>query len=235
MRDELRSKRGAEIRGMFGRIAQRYDLLNRVLSLGQDRGWRRLLAQKVAAAEPQLTLDVCTGTGDVALGFDLDSETVGTDFCLPMLALARRKALERNRSLPFFAGDALMLPLAGRCVDVVTVAFGVRNFEHLEQGLQELIRVLRPGGTLLILEFSRPSGVFGSVMRGWVRTVPPFVGRWISGDSEAYSYLPQSVNTFPEGLRMVTLLESVGLENVSAQPVTGGVATVYQGQRSANG
>ncbi len=220
---------------MFGRIAHRYDLLNRVLSLGQDRGWRRLLARRVAAAEPRLTLDVCTGTGDVALGFDPDSETVGTDFCLPMLTRARRKALDRNQSLPLFAGDALMLPLAEECVDVVTVAFGIRNFEDLERGLEELIRVLRPGGMLLILEFSRPSGVFGPLMRGWVRAVPPRVGRWLSGDSEAYSYLPQSVSEFPEGGRMVGLLESVGLEEVSARPVTGGVATVYQGVRSANG
>ena len=235
MRDELRSKKGAEIRGMFGRIAHRYDVLNRVLSLGQDRGWRRLLARRVAAAQPRLTLDVCTGTGDVALGFDPDSETIGTDFCLPMLARARRKTMDRNRTLPFFAGDALQLPVADHSVDVVTVAFGVRNFENLEKGLRELSRVLNPGGMLLILEFSRPSGVFGPFMRGWVRTVPPFVGRWISGDSEAYSYLPQSVTEFPEGERMIAVLQSVGLENVTAQPVTGGVATVYQGQRSANG
>lgn len=220
---------------MFGRIAYRYDLLNRVLSLGQDRGWRWFLARRVAAAEPRLTLDVCTGTGDVALGFDPGSGTVGADFCLPMLALARRKAHGRNRSLPLFAGDALMLPVAQGCVDVVTVAFGVRNFENLEQGLRELIRVLRPGGVLLILEFSRPSGLFGPLMRWWVRTVPSRVGRWISGDSEAYSYLPQSVSEFPEGRRMVALLESVGLENVSARPVTGGVATVYEGQRSIDG
>ena len=160
---------------------------------------------------------------------------MGTDFCLPMLTLARRKALDRNRSLPLFAGDALMLPVDEGRVDVVTVAFGVRNFENLEQGLRELIRVLRPGGVLLILEFSRPSGLFGPLMRTWVRTVPPLVGRWISGDSEAYSYLPQSVSEFPQGQRMVDLLESVGLEQVSAQPVTGGVATVYEGQRSCHG
>ncbi len=235
MRDELRSKRGSEIRGMFGRIAHRYDLLNRVLSLGQDRGWRRLLARRVAAVRPRLTLDVCTGTGDVALAFDSESRTMGTDFCLPMLALARRKVLDQDQSLPLFAGDAMRLPVAGGQVDVVTVAFGVRNFEDLEQGLRELIRVLRPGGLLLILEFSRPSGLFGPLMRGWVRTVPPLVGRWISGDSEAYSYLPQSVAEFPQGQRMVDLLESVGLEQVSAQPVTGGVATVYEGQRSTHG
>jgi len=220
---------------MFGRIAHRYDLLNRVLSLGQDRGWRRLLARRVAAVRPRLTLDVCTGTGDVALAFDRESPTMGTDFCLPMLVLARRKVLDRKQSLPLFAGDALKLPVAGGSVDVVTVAFGVRNFEDLELGLRELIRVLRPGGVLLILEFSRPSGLFGPLMRGWVRTVPPLVGRWLSGDSEAYSYLPQSVSEFPQGQRMVDLLESVGLEQVSALPVTGGVATVYEGKRSTHG
>lgn len=186
-------------------------------------------------AEPRLTLDVCTGTGDVALGFNPESEVVGTDFCLPMLARARRKALDRGRRMPLFAGDALNLPVARGCVDVISVAFGVRNFENLEQGLRELIRVLRPGGTLLILEFSRPSGFFGPLMRGWVRTVPPRLGRWLSGDSEAYSYLPQSVAEFPEGERMVAFLESVGLEEVTACPVTGGVATVYQGQRSSDG
>ncbi|RLE26453.1 MAG: hypothetical protein DRJ65_05490, partial [Acidobacteria bacterium] len=106
---------------MFGRIAHRYDLLNRVLSLGQDRGWRMLLARRVAAVEPRLTLDVCTGTGDVALAFDAESRTMGTDFCLPMLALARRKVLGQNRSLPLFAGDAMRLPVAQGCVDVVTV------------------------------------------------------------------------------------------------------------------
>lgn len=220
---------------MFGRIAHRYDLLNRVLSLGQDRGWRRLLARRVAAVGPRLTLDVCTGTGDVALAFDPKSRRIGTDFCLPMLTLARRKVLDQNQSLPLFAGDAMKLPVAEGCIDVVTVAFGVRNFEDLEQGLGELIRVLRPGGLLLILEFSRPSGLFGPLMRGWVRTVPPLVGQWISGDSEAYSYLPQSVAAFPQGQRMVDLLESVGLGQVSAQPVTGGVATVYEGKRSNHG
>lgn len=220
---------------MFGRIAHRYDLLNRVLSLGQDRSWRRLLARRVAMAGPRVTLDVCTGTGDVALGFDPQSETIGTDFCLPMLVRARRKAMDRQRRLPLFAGDALKLPVAHGCVDVVSVAFGIRNFENLEQGLRELIRVLRPGGVLLILEFSRPQGLFGPLMRAWIRTVPPRLGRWLSGDSEAYSYLPQSVAEFPQGERMVALLESVGLEQVTACPVTGGVATVYQGQRSSDG
>ncbi len=112
MQEELRSKRGADIQTMFGRIAKRYDLLNRVLSLGMDRMWRRLVAKRVAAAGAGVTLDVCTGTGDVALALDNERTTLGTDFCLPMLALARRKADRRKRRLPLFAGDALGLPLA---------------------------------------------------------------------------------------------------------------------------
>lgn len=213
---------------MFGRIAHRYDLLNRVLSLGRDRRWRRILSRKVAACRPNRVLDVCTGTGDVALAFDEGLLTIGTDFCLPMLTRARRKSARRERFLPLFAGDALFLPVADGCVDVVTVAFGVRNFQDLDHGLRELTRVLRPGGTLLILEFSRPAGLFGPVMRWWTRTVPPRVGRWISGDPDAYSYLPESVAAFPEGDAMVRRLEASGLSGVRVLPVTGGVATIYE-------
>ncbi|MCD4749652.1 MAG: ubiquinone/menaquinone biosynthesis methyltransferase [Thermoanaerobaculales bacterium] len=229
MREELRSKRTSEIRRMFGRIARRYDLLNRVLSLGRDRGWRRLLAQRVVATRPRLILDICTGTGDVTLAFDPNLATLGSDFCLPMLVLAKKKAAARRRVLPLFAGDAMHLPLRDGSVDVVTVAFGVRNFQELEIGLVELMRVLVPGGVLLILEFSRPQGLFGPIMRWWVRTVPPRVGRWISGDPEAYRYLPDSVSTFPSGEDMCVLLTKLGLTTVRARALTGGVATLYEG------
>lgn len=213
---------------MFGRIAGRYDLLNRLLSLGQDRRWRRTLASRLVSSNAQAVLDVCTGTGDVALGFDPQTETIGSDFCLPMLARARAKAGARRRRLPLVAADAMRLPVADQTMDAVTVAFGVRNFEDLKVGLCDMARVLRPGGVLLILEFSRPQGFFGPLMRWWVRTVPPRVGRWISGDPEAYAYLPDSVRTFPEGPEMCALLESLNLENVIATTLTGGVATLYQ-------
>ncbi len=214
---------------MFGRIAGRYDLLNRVLSVDMDRRWRRLLARRVAAAGGAVTLDVCTGTGDVALGFDDDQAVLGTDFCLPMLALARRKALQRRRRVPLFAGNALGLPLVEGSVDVVTVAFGVRNFEDLEVGLGELVRVLSPGGVLLVLEFSRPQGLFGPFLRWWVRTVPPRLGRWISGDPDAYTYLPDSVSLFPHGEGMCKALSVAGLSEVTARPLTAGVASLYEG------
>ena len=219
---------------MFGRIAHRYDLLNRLLSLGQDVRWRRRLARRVAALKPALVLDVCSGTGDVALGLEPGPDIVGADFSLPMLANARHKATARRHPLVLTVADALELPVANTTVDVVTVAFGVRNFEDLEAGLNELARVLRPGGTILILEFSRPAGLLGPVLGWWVRNVPPRIGRLISGDSEAYDYLPESVGAFADARAMCGLLASIGLEGVSATPLTGGVCTLYQAARPGN-
>jgi demethylmenaquinone methyltransferase/2-methoxy-6-polyprenyl-1,4-benzoquinol methylase len=214
---------------MFGRIAPRYDLLNRSLSLRQDVRWRRLLARRIAETRADVVLDVCTGTGDVALALDGPGITIGSDFCLPMLALARPKAQRLERRLPLVAADALLPPFDSGSVDAVTVAFGVRNFESLEKGLAELVRVLRPGGTLLILEFSRPSGPLAGLLRWWTATLLPIIGRVVSGDPEAYSYLPASVAAFPEGEAMCALLGAAGLIEVRPCPVTWGVATLYEG------
>ena len=230
MRQELLSKESAEIRGMFGRIAHRYDLLNRVLSLGRDVSWRKRVARRVAAARPGRVLDVCTGTGDLALAVR-QAGIVGTDFCLPMLVEAQSKTMSRGRNLALCAADALSLPFADASVDVVTVAFGVRNFADLELGLSELVRVLRPGGTVLVLEFSRPRGPMAPFLGWWARNVPPRIGRWVSGDPEAYSYLPASVNSFPDGGDMCRVMENAGLQNVEVQKLTGGVASLYEGQR----
>jgi demethylmenaquinone methyltransferase/2-methoxy-6-polyprenyl-1,4-benzoquinol methylase len=234
VRQELLEKRPSEIRRMFGRIAHRYDLLNRLLSLGQDGRWRRVIARRVAAVEPERVLDVCSGTGDVALGLAAVPFVVGADFSLPMLSLARRKAVERQRSLALTAADALALPIADGSVDVVTVAFGVRNFEDLGAGLAELHRVLRPGGMLLVLEFSRPKGPLGPLLGWWVRTVPPRVGRLISGDTEAYDYLPASVGSFADAGTMCGILADLGLEEIEACPLTGGVCTLYRAIRPAD-
>jgi demethylmenaquinone methyltransferase/2-methoxy-6-polyprenyl-1,4-benzoquinol methylase len=231
VRQELLDKRSSEIRGMFGRIAHRYDLLNRVLSLGQDLRWRRIVARRVVSANPTRVLDVCTGTGDIALGLQRGPDVVGADFSLPMLALARKKAAQRGRALDLTVADALALPIRNDAVDVVTVAFGVRNFEDLEAGLGELARVLKPGGVLLVLEFSRPSGLLGPFLGWWVRTVPPRVGQLISGDPEAYAYLPASVGAFADAETMKTILGGLGLEDIDARPLTGGVCTLYQARR----
>ena len=234
MRQELLEKRSSEIQRMFGRIAHRYDLLNRVLSLGQDVGWRRLVSRRVAAIGPERVLDVCCGTGDIALGLETGPTIIGADFSLPMLSLAHTKAAERRQPLQLTVADALALPVADASVDVVTVAFGVRNFEDLERGLAELVRVLRPGGTLLVLEFSHPHGLFGPFLGWWVRTIPPRIGRVISGDPEAYQYLPASVGEFADAESMCGILDGLGLDNVVATPLTGGVCTLYQAARQAN-
>ena len=233
MRQELLSKQGSEIRGMFGRVAHRYDLLNRVLSLGQDVGWRKKVALRVAAADPERVLDVCTGTGDLALAMD-ETTVIGADFCLPMLGVAQSKISSSGRTLPLCAADALHLPIADSVVDVVTVAFGIRNFADLDAGLAELVRVLRPGGMLLVLEFSHPRGPLAPLLGWWVRNIPPRVGRALSGDPEAYTYLPASVSAFAEGSELCRALEAAGLMNVEVRRLTGGVASLYQGWREAS-
>jgi demethylmenaquinone methyltransferase/2-methoxy-6-polyprenyl-1,4-benzoquinol methylase len=234
VREGLLDKRAGEIRGMFGRIAPRYDLLNRILSLGQDVRWRREVVRRVVDAGPAAVLDMCTGTGDLALAVDGRSGWVSAaDFCVPMLAEARRKAMRSGRSLPLAAADALRLPFRDAAVDVVTVAFGIRNFEDLDRGLAELVRVLRPGGRLLVLEFSHPRGPVAPLLSWWVRHVPPRVGNWLSGDPDAYAYLPTSVGTFPDADELVGKLRRHGLDPVTARPLTGGVATLYDAVRSA--
>jgi demethylmenaquinone methyltransferase/2-methoxy-6-polyprenyl-1,4-benzoquinol methylase len=228
VRQGLLAKRTADIRSMFDRIAPRYDVLNRMLSLGQDLRWRRRVARRVAEAAPVRVLDVCTGTGDLALACRGAMTNFACDFSIPMLARARSKARARDHRLALFAADALKLPVADPVFDIVTVAFGIRNFEDLRAGLRELLRVLRPGGTLLILEFSRPAGLFAPVLGWWVRQVPPRVGRLVSGDREAYGYLTESVRSFPDGREICDILERLGARPRAPRRLTGGVASLYE-------
>ncbi len=233
MREGLLEKRAPDVRAMFGRIAPRYDLANRLLSLARDVGWRRRTARRAAEASPQRLLDACTGTGDLALAVDRAAVTLASDFCLAMLARARSKAVRRRRELSLFAADTLILPLRDAAVDVATVAFGVRNLASLEGGLRELVRVLRPGGTLLVLEFSRPRGVLAPLLGWWVRTVPPLVGRLVSRDADAYGYLTASVAAFPDADELCRLLERVGVRPLAPCRLTCGVATLYESVKPA--
>ncbi len=235
MRNELIEKRSHAIRDMFSRVANRYDLLNHLLSLGVDVRWRQTVKARIAQISPEVILDACTGTGDLALSVPGLSRVIASDFCLPMLRHARRKALDREKPLDLMAADALSMPLRSGSVDVVTVAFGVRNFENLEAGLEELIRVLRPGGSLLILEFSQPRGAMRPLLDWWAGRVLPWLGRTISRDAEAYSYLPESIRTFPEGEAMCQRLRDQGLVEVKSTPMTWGVATLYDGMKPRRG
>lgn len=213
---------------MFARISPRYDLLNRVLSLGRDATWRRRVARRVAELAPNTVVDVCTGTGELAMAMADGAAVYGSDFCMPMLSRARAKFERRRRQPLLIAADALCMPISEGTADVATVAFGIRNFEDLEAGLGELVRVLRPGGALLVLEFSRPGGLLGPLLGWWIRHVPPRIGRLVSGDPEAYSYLSSSVATFPDGNELCDVLERVGALPIATRRLSGGVATLYE-------
>jgi len=218
---------------MFGRIAGRYDLLNRVLSGGVDRGWR---ARTVAAAGPlegRRVVDVCCGTGDLALAFArAGADVVGVDFTPEMLQRARPKLDPRTRRGLVVQGDALRLPIADACADVCSVAFGIRNLADPDGGLREMARVLRPGGRLLVLEFSPPPrGVVGAAYRFYSASVLPCIGGLVSGDAEAYRYLPRTVAAWPGPAEFQTRLEHAGLRQCGFESFTHGIASLHWGTR----
>jgi demethylmenaquinone methyltransferase/2-methoxy-6-polyprenyl-1,4-benzoquinol methylase len=221
---------------MFAGIARRYDLLNHLLSANIDRRWRRLVADKLrpALGAGTRTLDVACGTGDLALTLAEAGQTrvTGLDFCRPMLEVALRKARERERKIPFIEADALRLPFASETFDVVTIAFGLRNLASVEGGLRELFRVLRPGGKVAILEFSRPVVPgFRALFQFYFSHVLPRIGGFVSGSRGAYEYLPDSVSRFPDQKRLVELMREVGFTEVSYQNLTGGIAALHMGVR----
>jgi demethylmenaquinone methyltransferase/2-methoxy-6-polyprenyl-1,4-benzoquinol methylase len=221
---------------MFAGIARRYDLLNHLLSANIDRRWRRLVADKLrpALVAGTHTLDVACGTGDLALTLSEagQARVTGLDFCRPMLEVASRKARERQRKIPFIEADALRLPFAPETFDVVTIAFGLRNLASVEGGLRELLRVLRPGGRIAILEFSRPVVPgFRALFQFYFSHVLPRIGGLVSGSRGAYEYLPDSVSRFPDQKRLAELMREVGFAEVSYQNLTGGIAALHLGTR----
>jgi demethylmenaquinone methyltransferase/2-methoxy-6-polyprenyl-1,4-benzoquinol methylase len=221
---------------MFAEVAPRYDLLNRVLSAGIDRTWRRAAVRHSGASAGEQVLDVCAGTGD--LTFELAGErcsVVGADFCPPMLALARAKGRSRSGTFRFVAADALSLPFPDRTFDLVTVAFGLRNLADPARGLREVWRVLRPGGRMLVLEFARPRvPILGSLYYVYFRSVLPRLGSLLNRRSgDAYRYLHRSVMGFPERGAAVELLEAAGFTEVGYRLLTLGIAALYLGRRPA--
>ncbi len=228
--------RKEQVRRMFDRIAPRYDLLNRLLSFRTDVYWRRQMVRRLRPYAPRRILDVATGTGDVPLALLqlAPREIVAVDLAPRMIQLAREKISRIAPEAPITlqVADAERLPFEEAAFDAVTVAFGVRNFEDLDRGLQEMMRVLREKGVLAVLEFSRPGNhPLGWVYRWYSRYVLPRVGGWISGDASAYRYLPASIAAFPSGKEFEARLVRAGARKTFAYPLTGGIATLYLAEK----
>ena len=225
------------VRGMFGRIAPRYDLLNHLLSFNIDRYWRARTVQRVAdvLAKPNArVLDLCCGTGDLMLALQSrgSAAVYGSDFCHPMLVAARNKVEQRSLHAPLFEADALDLPVAESSFDLITVAFGFRNLASYRHGLDELMRVLKPGGRAVILEFSTPpNALLARLYDFYSRAILPTIGGWISGSKEAYSYLPESVRKFPGAVDLADQMRDAGFTNVRFERLTAGIVALHIGQR----
>jgi demethylmenaquinone methyltransferase/2-methoxy-6-polyprenyl-1,4-benzoquinol methylase len=235
----LLDKRETRIRRMFNSIAPRYDLLNHLLSLNIDRYWRWRTTRLVPPRGDAPILDVCTGTGDLALAYDRAAAgrtpIVGADFCHEMLVRATQKA-ERKRAggrIRFIEADAQRLPFPDNHFQITCVAFGLRNVTDTERGIAEMVRVTQPGGRVAILEFSRPRGwFFGRMYRFYFRRLLPLVGGLVSRNrDDAYRYLPESVMEFPDGEALADRLRGHGLTDVRWYPLTMGIATLYAGTR----
>jgi demethylmenaquinone methyltransferase / 2-methoxy-6-polyprenyl-1,4-benzoquinol methylase len=232
-------KSALRVRRMFASIARRYDFLNHLLSLNIDRSWRNFTT-RVAAPQPgAMILDCCTGTADLALAYDRAaggaSRIVATDFCREMLVLGRDKVKKARASerITLIESDAQRLPLPSDTFGIVSVAFGLRNVRDTARGVDEFIRVTRPGGKVAILEFSRPRGaVLGRLYLTFFRRVLPRIGQAIApNDDDAYNYLPRSVLAFPDGTAMLELLAARGLTDLKQYPLTRGIATLYVGTK----
>lgn len=233
--DPDRSKK-QQVEGMFDSIAGRYDFLNRFLSGGIDRRWRKKLILSIREAAPQQILDVATGTGEVAIMAARllnPHRVIGIDISDGMLEIGRKKIanLLLNKQIELQKGDSEAINSPSGSFDAVTVAFGVRNFENLEQGLTEILRVLKPGGRLAVLEFSRPRGPFRIIYNLYMAYLAPVIGKIFSKNREAYKYLHSSAKAFPEGETFLHILEKVGFKDTTLKRLSLGICTIYCGKK----
>ncbi|MDL1914259.1 MAG: bifunctional demethylmenaquinone methyltransferase/2-methoxy-6-polyprenyl-1,4-benzoquinol methylase UbiE [Bergeyella sp.] len=221
-----------QVEAMFDNIASNYDFLNRILSLKMDVLWRRELVEWLTGESPKKVLDVATGTGDLAIEIQKHTraQVVGLDLSQKMLEAGQEKLNKKglNNKIFLTKGDAEHMSFDDESFDAVTVAFGARNFQNLEQGLKEMNRVVKKGGSVYILEFSKVEGFLGPLYAFYFKKILPKMGKIISGDQRAYTYLPDSVEVFPYGKQMEDKLSNMGYQNVKSKKLTFGIATIYK-------
>jgi len=233
---EEKTTKKEQVAKMFDNISHRYDFLNHFLSLGIDKGWRHTAINFLRPLKPAQILDVATGTGDFALqALALKPEKViGVDISEGMLSVGRKKIANKHleKLVELRNGDSENLPFEENRFDAVTVGFGVRNFENLNKGLREIFRVLKPGGMIVVLEFSRPRKFpFKQLYRFYFRFILPKIGRIVSSDKAAYTYLPESVEVFPDGDDFIHILHQTGFKNTQCRPLTFGISSIYVGTK----
>jgi demethylmenaquinone methyltransferase/2-methoxy-6-polyprenyl-1,4-benzoquinol methylase len=227
---------GDTVRQMFTAIAQHYDVLNTVLSFGLHHYWRQQAVIVSGIPSGARLLDVCSGTADLAIAFARylghNGQVIAMDFCAAMLGRGHQKAVQQGIHLMSTLADAQCLPFGDAVFDAVTVAFGLRNVDNLATALREMYRVLRPGGTALVLEFGQPHGVvLGPLYRFYSHAILPRLGGWVSGHPEAYTYLPRTAAVFPAGTRFVHEMVAQNFTAVHAQALSGGIVYVYRAMR----
>ena len=224
-----------QVEEMFDNIAPKYDLLNHVLSMKIDVTWRNTLVRWLKADNPKTILDVATGTGDLALAVQkgTGADVTGYDLSQQMLNVGIEKVKKAGLSdkIKMIKGDAEVMPFQDDQFDAITAAFGVRNFENLEKGLGEMYRVVKKGGDVFILEFSKVEGFMGPLYMFYFKNILPNIGRLVSKDNRAYTYLPDSVNAFPFGEKMKNILLGVGFSKVEYKKLTFGIATIYKASK----
>ena len=225
-----------QIAAMFNGISGKYDFLNHFLSFGIDILWRKRAVQTLKKNQPELILDIATGTGDCAIeALKLNPrKIIGIDISEGMLSVGRKKLINRNLTdkIELLAGDSESLPFEDNLFDAIIVSFGVRNFENLEKGLSNMLRVLKPGGKIVILEFSNPKSFpFKQIYQFYFRWILPKIGKLISKDHAAYTYLPDSVEAFPDGDNFLRILNKIGFQKSPCTPLTLGISSIYSGSK----
>lgn len=231
------SSKRERVEDMFDRIAPKYDLLNKVLSVGIDKGWRKKMVAELKPLQPQIMLDIATGTADVAIAcMQLQpSHITGVDISALMLAEGQKKIEELGiaKQITLQQADSENLPFADNTFDAITVAFGVRNFQNLDKGLSEMLRVLKPNGKVVILEFSQPEKFpIKQFYNFYSKYILPTIGQLVSKERAAYEYLPESVAAFPYGQEFVKIMNRNNFVNPKCVPLTFGIASIYVGSKS---